>query len=173
MNIHAVKVKDWNLFLDSLRLMIPWLQFYDKLPRFDDEDTDVLVLSSFVSHKDTCILWVKRKKSIFDSNKFFSIELSSIIVKLHVLTGSDVTSGFFGRGKKAVINNVLKNIAQAKFMLEELGESLNINEIVYAKVTLFILRFIYNDKKSKTLAESRCMTWKRMKKKSTQRLPPD
>ena len=58
-------------------------------------------------------------------------------------------------------------------MLKELGESLNINEIVYAKVTLFILRFIYNDKKSKTLAESRCMIWKRMKKKSTQRLPPD
>ena len=47
------------------------------------------------------------------------------------------------------------------------------NEIIYAKVSLFVIRFIYNDKKSKTLAESRCLIWKRMKKKTTQRLPPD
>ena len=58
-------------------------------------------------------------------------------------------------------------------MLEELGESLQINEIIYAKVTLFVIRYIYNDKKSKSLAESRSLIWKRMKKKSTRRLPPD
>ena len=68
----------------------------------------------------------------------------SIIAKLHVLTGSDSTSEFFRRGKKTVTNNVSKNIAQEKFMLEELGGSLKINEIVHAKVTLFILRFVYN-----------------------------
>ena len=31
MNIHSIKVKDWKLFTNSLRLMIPWLQIYDKL----------------------------------------------------------------------------------------------------------------------------------------------
>ena len=38
---------------------------------------------------------------------------------------------------------------QAQLLWEELGETLTINEIVYAKVTLFILRFVYNDKKVK------------------------
>ena len=139
----------------------------------DAEDTDVLVLSSFVSHREEGILGLKRKKSVFDSRKLCSIELSSIIVKLHVLTGSDSTSGFFGRGKKAIINKVMKNIEQVKSMLQDLGESLSINDLIYEKVILFILRYVYNDKKSATLAESRCTIWRKMKKKSTRRLPPD
>ena len=67
---------------------------------------------------------------------------------------------------------MIKNIEQARLLLEDFGESLDINEIVYAKVTLFVLRYVYNDKKSKTLAESRCLAWKRMKEKVTQKLPP-
>ena len=74
---------------------------------------------------------------------------------------------------ETVINNVVKNIDQARLPLEEFGKTLNINEIVYAKVTLFVLRYIYNDKKSKTLAESRSLLWKKLKKKSTCRIPPN
>ena len=37
----------------------------------------------------------------------------------------------------------------------------------------FTIKFIYNDKHSKRLAEARALKWKIMKKKSTQRLPPD
>lgn len=37
----------------------------------------------------------------------------------------------------------------------------------------FTLQHVYNDKKSQSLAESRASKWKKMKKKSTQRLPPD
>ena len=29
MNIRAIKVKDWDQYLASLRLMIPWMQIYD------------------------------------------------------------------------------------------------------------------------------------------------
>ena len=85
---------------------------------------------------------MKKKKSIFECKRFCPAELSSIIVKLHVLTGSDSTSGFFGRGKKSVIKNVLKKIAQAKLMLEEIGESLQINEIIYSKVILLVMRYV-------------------------------
>ena len=30
MNIHSLKVQDWELFKNSLRMMIPWMQTYDK-----------------------------------------------------------------------------------------------------------------------------------------------
>ena len=31
MNIHSIKLRNWEHFKDSLRLMIPWLQIYDKI----------------------------------------------------------------------------------------------------------------------------------------------
>ena len=31
MNIHSIKLRNWELFKDFLRLMIPWLQIYDKI----------------------------------------------------------------------------------------------------------------------------------------------
>ena len=43
---------------------------------------------------------------------------------------------------------------------------------VYENIIMFIIRFVYNDKKSLNLAESRSLVWK-MKKKSTRSLTPD
>ena len=92
-------------------------------------------------------------------------ELASIIVLLHVLTSSDSTSGFFGRVKNAVVKNVLKNIEDAKLLLDDLGKSLTMPEAIYKKIILFVLRYVYNDKKSLNIAESRSLVWRRMKKK--------
>ena len=139
----------------------------------DAEDTDVIVLSSLVSHVESEVLGIRRKKSSFYYDKSCSPELASIIVQLHVLTGSDSTSGFFGRGKNAVLKNVLKNIEDAKLLLDDLGKSLTMPEAVYKKIILFVLRYVYNDKKSLNIAESHSLVWRRMKKKSAQRLPPD
>ena len=30
-NIHSIKLKNWEQFKDSLRLMISWFQIYDKI----------------------------------------------------------------------------------------------------------------------------------------------
>ena len=30
MNIHSLKILHWSMFKDSLRLIIPWMQIYDK-----------------------------------------------------------------------------------------------------------------------------------------------
>ena len=121
----------------------------------DAEDRDAIVLSSLVSHIESGALDIRRKKSSFCCNKLCSPELASIIVQLHVLTGSDSTSVFFGRGKKAVVKNVLKNIEDAKLLLDDLGKSLTMPEAVYKKIILFVLRYVYNDKKSLNIAESR------------------
>ena len=59
------------------------------------------------------------------------------------------------RGKKAVIKNVLKNIEDAKLLLDELGKSLTMSEAVHKKIILFVLRYVYNEKKSLNIAESR------------------
>ena len=69
-------------------------------------------------------------------------------------------SGFFGRGKKAVIKNVRKNIDEAKELLENFSKSLTMTEDCFKSVILFVIRFIYNDRKSSSLAESRCLSWK-------------
>ena len=81
-----------------------------------------------------------------------SPELVSIIVQSHVLSGSGSKSGFFGRGKNAVVKNVLKNIEDAKLLLDDLGKSLTMPEAVYKKIILFVLRYVYNDKKSLNIA---------------------
>ena len=47
----------------------------------DAEDTDVLVLSSFVALREDVVLGIKRKKSIFDCKRLCSEELSLIIGK--------------------------------------------------------------------------------------------
>ena len=122
---------------------------------FNDEDTDVIVLSFLVSHIESGVLCIRRLKSNFYCNKLCSPEIASIIVQLHVLTGSDSTSGVFGRGKNAVVKNVLKNIEDAKLLLDDLGKSLTMPEAVYKKIILFVLRYVYNDKKSLNIAESR------------------
>ena len=133
----------------------------------DAEDTDVTVLSSLVSQIESGVLGIRRKKSNFYSNKLCSPELTSIIIQLHVLIGSDSISGFFGRGKNAVVKNVLKNIVDAILLLDDLGKSLAMPEAVYKKIILFVFRYVYNDKKSLNIAESRSLVWRRMKKKST------
>ena len=139
----------------------------------DAEDTDVIVLSSLVSHIESGVLGIRRKKSSFYCNKLYSAELAWIIVQLHVLTGLDSTLGFFGRGKNAVVKIVLKNIEDAKLLLDDLGKSLTLHEAVYKKIILFVLRYVYNDKKSLNIPESRSLIWRRMNKKSAQRLSPD
>ena len=46
----------------------------------DAEDTDVIVLSSLVSHMESGVLGIRRKKSSFYCNKLRSPELASLIV---------------------------------------------------------------------------------------------
>ena len=82
-------------------------------------------------------------------------------------------SGFFGRGKKAIIKNVRNNIDEAKKLLENFGKFLTMTEDCFKSVILFVIRFIYNGRRCSSLAELCCLSWKRMKKKSTQWLPPD
>ena len=67
----------------------------------------------------------------------------------------------------------MKNIEDTQKLLADLGKSLVLREEVYRNVIMFVIRYVYNDKKSNNLADSRSLIWKKMKKKTTRRLPPD
>ena len=75
----------------------------------DAEDTDVVVISARVSHEIQGLLGIQRKKEVFDCHHLCSEEISKIIVQLHVNTGADALSGFFGRGKMSVAKNVMES----------------------------------------------------------------
>ena len=51
------------------------------------------------------------------------------------------TSGFLGRGKKAIIKNVHKNINEAKELSQNFGKYLTMAEDYFKSVILFVIRF--------------------------------
>ena len=65
----------------------------------DSEDTDVVVLCAFASSKYNGILGLKRKKIIVDCGRLCSPEMTKIIIPLHVISGCDSVSSFYGKGE--------------------------------------------------------------------------
>ena len=131
----------------------------------DAEDTDVIVLSARVSHEINGDLGIKWKKNIFECEKLCSPELAKVILQLYYHTGADAVSAFFGRGKKSVMKNALKfpDIAQS---LESVGTSVPISNSSMDTLRVCTIKLVYNDKRSKTLAEARVSKWNGMKKKN-------
>ena len=121
----------------------------------DAEDADVVVLAAHASSVIDGQLTVKRKKVIIDCKTLCSKEMAKIVVPLHVATGCDAVSSFFGIGKKTVWAGVAKS-AEARNLLSNLSQE-NLNK--------FVIKYIYNDKLSKSLGEMRCKKWKKMKNK--------
>ena len=85
------------------------------------------------------------------------------------MTGCDTNSGFCGKGKKSVFDQVAKSYV-ARRQLSRCGESLDLEEEVVEEFTRHV---IYGDNKSSTMAEARAAKWKRMKNKPFIRRPPD
>ena len=71
------------------------------------EDTDVLVLVSYVAHQLEGMLGLKRKKSIIDCalNK----DISDISIPFHIHTDADTISSFYRRGQPSVFDSAMKS----------------------------------------------------------------
>ena len=87
----------------------------------DAEDTNVVVVCAHVAHKIEGVLGLKRKKSVLDCKKLCTAD-ASIIVPLHIHTGADAVSGFYGCGKKAVFGSVAGSI-EVRDLLKSVGSS--------------------------------------------------
>ena len=90
---------------------------------------------------------MKRKKNLFDCSQLCDEEMASIAVRLHVMTGCDSISSFFGKGKKGIWKNLLRN--------KEKGISL-LKDLTIDSMRQFTIQFIYNnDNTSSDLTEMR------------------
>ena len=66
----------------------------------DAEDMDVVALSAYAANLISGDLAIKRKKGIFDCSQLCDPAMAEVIVRLHVITGCDTVSSFYGVGKK-------------------------------------------------------------------------
>ena len=138
----------------------------------DAKYTDVIVLASYVSNHEKGTLGIRRGRSVFDCRKLFPNAVSEIIVQLHVHSGADAVSGFFGRSKKSIYDLSIKSPDNMK-LLEPLGSRVPCKTSVVDSMVKYTLRCVYNDSKSTSLSESRSTKWNLMKRKNFRRLPPD
>ena len=114
----------------------------------------------------------KRKQETIFYRDLLADQMADCIVQLHCMTGCDANSGFYGKGKKSVYDQVAKN-PEARWQLSWCGKSLDLEEEVVKQLFEFTRHVIYGHNKSSTMAEATAAKWKRMKNKSFVCLPPD
>ena len=101
---------------------IPRLLYYS-------EDTDVCIQAAYVSHQLRGDLLIKRKGDLINCRDMLAEKVTNAIIPLHVVTGVDHTSGFFGHEKKRLLQMVMDD-AGARKLLRQVGESLELLEEV-------------------------------------------
>ena len=138
----------------------------------DSEDTDVYVQAAYVSHQLAGKLLMKRKHDFIDCRAMLPEEVSKVIIPLHVITGGDHTSGFYGHGKKDVLQKAM-NDPGARNLLARVGEKLVLDEGVRTDMKGFVVSQVYGESVDASCGEARASKWQKLKKKSTIRLPPD
>lgn len=138
----------------------------------DSEDTDVYVQAAYLSQQLPGDLLIKRKHVFINCRDMLPEEVSQIIIPLHVITGSDHTSGFYGHGKKKVMETVISD-PEARKLLGRIGESIDLEDSIRADMKTFVLSCIYGESADATCGQARASKWQKMKKKSMIRLPPD
>ena len=95
----------------------------------DSDDTDVYVQSAFVAHKLPGLRIYKNalENNYVDCENLCSSEMGDVSIQLHVLTGCDSNSAFFGHGKKKIFD-VVKSSEEARTLLKSCGSSLDITK---------------------------------------------
>ena len=87
----------------------------------DSEDTDVYVQAAYVSRQVRGDLMMKRKNNYIYCCAMLTEDVAKIIIPLHVMSGSDHTSSFYGHGKK----KLLPCVASCTLMM--MGTAVEIN----------------------------------------------
>ena len=86
----------------------------------DAADTDVFTAAAHVAHLYNHDLFIKRKEGFADCKQLVNRSMVNSIIPLHVMTGCDATSGFFGKGKSILFNKVYDS-ERAQFQLQHCG----------------------------------------------------
>ena len=137
----------------------------------DSEDTDVYVQAAYVSNHIPGDLVIKSKSAFFNCKDLVSDSIASVLIPFHIITGCDHTSGFYGRGKKALLDR-LKDDDEGQQLLHHVGDQLELSDEVRNNMRKFVITKIYGEKAT-SCSDARASRWRKMKKKSLGRLPPD
>ena len=124
----------------------------------DSEDTDVYVQATYLSQQLPGDLLIKRKH-VFINCRDMLPEVSQIIISLHVINGSNHTSGFYGHGKK-VMDRVISD-PEARKLLERIGESIDLEDSIRANMKTFVLSCIYGGRADATCGQARASKWQK------------
>lgn len=138
----------------------------------DTEDSDNYVQAAYVAHMMPGVLCLKRKHQLIDGKRLCSEDMSQSIIPIHVISGCDHNSGFFGASKLLIVGRLVKS-EEARKLLASCGAELPAPQNVISDLEQFVIRYVYGNTKSKTPAEARAAKWRAQKKKSTMRLMPD
>ena len=99
------------------------------------------------------LLAIKQKKGIINCRDLCPKDVADIIVPLHIFSGCDTTSGFYGHGKKTVYDKVTKS-QEACSLLKQVGKQLSVtNEVIDHLAHLTIRSSGPSDKVSKSLVK--------------------
>ena len=137
----------------------------------DSEDTYVYVQAAYVAHSLPGDLLIKNKNTLFKCTNLVSSNIANVLIPFHVITGCDQTSGFYRHGKKSVFEKLQKD-QEAQHLLQKVGDCLELSGDVRDDMRRFVLLKIYGGKET-NCAEAKAAKWRKMKKKSLARLPPD
>ena len=149
-----------------------WSEGYSEAVVIDTEDTDNYVQAAYVAQQISGLLCLKRKSQLISARCLCDEAMAESLIPLHVLTGCDHNSGFYGVGKKTVVDHVEKS-SEAHSLLKRCGTILPVTQEIIHDLQKFVIRYIYRDSKHKTLAEVRAAKWSVLKKKKIIRLVPD
>lgn len=138
----------------------------------DTEDTDNYVQAAYVAHRTSGNLCLKRKHRLIDAKRLCSEAISQSIIPIHVISGCDHNSAFFGASKLRIVGHLI-NSKEAHSLLAKCGTQLPAPQNVISDLEQFVIRYVYGNTKSKTPGEARAAKWRAQKKKSTMRLMPD
>ena len=131
---------------------------YTNTAVLDSEDTYVYAQATYMSHQIRGKLLIKRKQALINCHTMLPYDVSNVIVPLHVLTGSDHTSGFYGHGKKPLLQKLVKD-PEARELLGRVGESLGLKDEVKADMEAFILSKVYGEDIALTCGQARASKW--------------
>ena len=145
---------------------------YTKAVVLDTEDTDNYVQAAYVAQMTSGLTLLKRKHELISARCLCNEAMAASIIQLHVLTGCDHNSGFYGASKRLIADRLEKS-QEAHNLLAACGTCLPVTQGVITDLERFVIRYVYCDTKSKTLADVRAAKWRAQKKKSTVRLVPD
>ena len=91
--------------------------------------------------------------------------MAELMIQLHVMTGCDHNGGFYGRGKKAIIEKVSK-VPAARALLHGCGDMLPIQPTVLENLKKFMITYVYGSNEI-SCVETREKQWKNEKEKHT------